>query len=337
MTQLRLSYASAYDYDRTQPLADGSVRPEGIDLNFMVLPTVEEVFWRAALYQDFAASEFSFGSYLVGKTSNRSDSFPWVAIPVFPSRAFRHSSIFVNVHAGIESPEDLKGKAIGVPEYQLTAITWARGILQHEYGVCPEDIRVWRVGGLEQSGRQEKIALDLPPEVNLEGISEKQTLSDMLDAGQIDAVISPRMPSCFRRDSPNVRRLFEDYVSVEKSYYQKTGVFPIMHTVVIRRDIYEANRWVARNLYEAFEKAKNFALERAYDSVALKYAMPWMLNALEEQRQLFGEDFWPYGLEENLKTVESFVRYSYEQGLISHEVTAEELFAPEALGNSSKI
>lgn len=337
MNRYYLSYASASNYDRTQPLADGTVRPEGIDLNFMVLSTVEEVFWRTALHQDFGASEFSLGSYLVGKAGDRGYPLPIVAIPVFPSRSFRHSSIFVNAHAGIEEPGDLKGKAIGVPEYQLTAITWVRGLLQHEYGVYPEEVRAWRTGGLEQPGRAEKLSLDLPPGVKLEAIPAGQTLSGMLDTGEIDALISPRMPTCFTEGSPNVRRLFEDYPKIEKEYYKRTGIFPIMHVVVLRKDVYEAHRWVARNLYDAFERAKNVALDEAYDSVALKYAMPWMLHALEEQRSLFGGDLWPYGVETNAPALESFIQYSYEQGLAKRKIDVEELFAAETLDGGPKI
>lgn len=337
MGKLRLSYASAYDYDRTRALADGIVRPHGIDLNFMVLPTVEEVFWRMALYQDFESSEFSFGSYVAGKATTRNDPLPLVAIPVFPSRSFRHSAIFVNAHAGIDQPDDLKGKAVGVPEYQLSAITWARGILQHEYGVYPEDIRAWRTGGLEQAGRTEKIALGLPPRVKVEPIPTDRTLNDMLEKGEIDALIAPRMPSCFVNGSPNVRRLFEDYPKVEREYYERTGIFPIMHTIVIRQGVYEANRWVARNLFAAFEEAKAIALDQAYNSVVLKYALPWMISAIEEQRSVFGPDPWPYGVGPNLKTIETFVQYSYEQGLIKRRMDVEELFAAETFEEGSKI
>lgn len=337
LTKLRLNYASAYDYDRTRALADGTVRPDGIDLNFIVLPSIEDVFWRAARYQDFESSEFSFHSYLMSKASAHGDTLPLIAIPVFPSRVFRHSAIFVNTNSDIEKPEDLKGRAIGVPEYQITAATWARGILQHEYGVHPEDFRVWKTGGLEQPGRIEKLQINLPEGINVEPIPTDRTLSDMLDKGEIDALITARMPSSFVKGSPNVRRLFEDYPTVEKEYYKRTGIFPIMHTVVIRQDIYDSNRWVARNLQDAFEKAKNLALKQAYESGVLKYFMPWMVHAIEEQRALFGEDLWPYGVEKNMKSIEALARYSYEQGLSEREIGAEELFAPETLGGDPKI
>lgn len=337
MTKLRLSYASTYDYDRTRALADGTVRPDGIDLNFMVLPTIEDVFWRTARYQDFETSEFSFQSYLVSRASKRGDTLPLIAIPVFPSRVFRHSAIFVNAHAGIEEPEDLKGKTVGVPEYQMTAATWVRGILQHEYGVHPEDVHAWRTGGLEQPGRVEKLKLNLPEGVTVEPIPTDRTLNDMLDKGEIDALVTARMPSSFVEGSPNVRRLFEDYPAVEKEYYKKTGIFPIMHAVVIRRDIYDSNRWVARNLQRAFEEAKNLALEQAYEGGVLKYSMPWMVHAIEEQRTLFGEDLWPYGVEKNVETIEALSQYSYEQGLSERKVDVEELFAPETLGGDSKV
>jgi 4,5-dihydroxyphthalate decarboxylase len=303
----------------------------------MVLPTIEEVFWRTARFQDFDASEFSFQSYLVAKASERGDGLPLVAIPVFPSRSFRHSAIYINTEAGIEKPEDFKGKTVGVPEYQMTAATWARGILQHEYGVHPEDIKVWRTGGLEQAGRVEKLKLNLPSGVRVEPIPSDRTLNDMLEKGEIDASITARMPSSFAKGSPNVRRLFEDYPTVEKEYYKKTGIFPIMHTVVIRQDVYEANRWIARNLYQAFKEAKDLALEQAYESGVLRYSLPWMVHAVEEQRELFGENAWAYGVEPNLKTIEALSQYSYEQGLSERKIGAEELFAPETLSGDSKI
>ena len=337
MTLLQLNYASAYDYDRTRALADGTVRPDGIDLNFMVLPTIEDVFWRTAHYQDFDSSEFSFHSYLMSRANNLVGSLPLVAIPIFPSRMFRHSAIYVNAQSGIEKPEDLQGKSVGVPEYQMTAATWARGILQHEYGVHPEDIKAWRTGGLEQTGRVEKLALDLPAGVKVEPIPVGETLSAMLDKGEIDGLITARMPSCFAQGSPNVQRLFEDYAAVEKKYYKKTGIFPIMHVVVVRQDIYKANRWVARNLYRAFDEAKNVALTRAYEAGLLQFTMPWMLPALEEQRSIFGTDPWPYGVKHNLKTIETLAQYSYEQGLSKRKVDVEELFALETLGEEAKI
>ena len=337
MGLLQLNYGSAYDYDRTHALADGTVRPDGIDLNFMVLPTIEDVFWRTARYQDFDSSEFSFQSYLVSKANDPDGALPLVAIPIFPSRMFRHSAIYVNTHSGIEKPEDLNGKSVGVPEYQMTAATWARGILQHEYGVHPEDVKVWRTGGLEQAGRVEKLALDLPARVKVEPIPVDRTLSEMLDKGEIDGLITARMPSCFTKGSPNVKRLFEDYAAVEKEYYKRTGIFPIMHVAVIRQDIYEANRWVARNLYRAFDEAKNIALTRAYEGGLLQFTMPWLLPAIEEQRSIFGTDPWPYGVAHNLKTIEALVQYSYEQGLSKRKVDVEELFATETLGGEPKI
>lgn len=336
MSKLRLAYASACDYDRTRSLADGRVQPEGIDLNFMVLPTVEEVFWRTARYQDFDSSEFSLQSYLVAKANAHAPSLPLVAIPVFPSRAFRHSAIFVNRRAGVEKPEDLAGKIVGVPEYQLTAATWVRGILQHEYGVYPEDIHQWCTGGLEQPGRTERVALELPASVKIKPIPGNRTLSDMLKTGDIDALISPRIPSCFLDDPSNVGRLFEDYPGVEQEYYRKTNIFPIMHTVVLKKDVYESNRWIARNLLRAFDDAKTIALEQAYEGSVLKYTMPWMISAIEEQRSTLGTDPWPYGVEQNLETLEALTLYSYEQGLCKRRVDMEELFVPETLGQDSR-
>ncbi|GAC1422164.1 MAG: ABC transporter substrate-binding protein [Candidatus Velthaea sp.] len=324
MGKLRLSLA-CWDYDRTRALADGRVSAEGIDLVYQSLP-VEETFFRMARFREFDVAEMSLSSYLVSKF--RDD--PFVAIPIFPSRFFRHSCIYVNERSGIREPQDLIGKTVGVPEYQMTAPAWIRGILSDEYGVPVESAR-YRSGGEEQPNREEKLRLDLPARIDLQPIGPGQTLSNMLESGEIDALHTARMPSCYARRAPGVKRLFEDYVPVERAYYEKTGIFPIMHTVVIRRELYERDRWIAMALAKAFARAQAIAYADLRETAALKTMLPWSVAEAERTRALMGDDFWPYGFAANEKTLDVFTRYSFEQGLSKRKLAARELFAPETL------
>jgi 4,5-dihydroxyphthalate decarboxylase len=302
------------------------VRAEGIDLVYNNL-FVEETFFRMLRNREFDIAEMSLSSYCV---SLMRDDAPFIAIPVFPSRFFRHSCIFVSAAAGIRKPEDLVGKRIGVPEYQMTAPVWIRGILQDEYGVDPAGCE-YRTGGEEEPGRDEKLALDLPPKFRIRPIGPEQTLARMIAAGEIDALHTARAPSTFRSQPDKVRRLFEDFVEVEKAYYRKTKIFPIMHTVVIRRDLYETNRWVAQSLLKAFTQAQRKTYEHLNTSMALTTMLPWQSAHVEEARALLGEDWWPYGLEPNRDVLETFLRYHHEQGLSKRRLKVEELFAPETL------
>jgi 4,5-dihydroxyphthalate decarboxylase len=317
---------ACWDYDRTRALESGQVQVEGVDLTYLPL-RVEETFWRMLRYQEFDAAEMSMGSYLMA----RDRGFPpLIAIPVFPSRAFRHSCIYIHRDAGIREPRDLAGKRVGVPEYQITMAIWARGILQHDYGVKPEQIH-WFTGGEEQPGREEKIKLDLPPNLDIRPIGPEKTLSSMLEHGEIDAMISAYMPSPFVRRSPKVARLFPNFREVEKDYYRRTKIFPIMHTIVLRQDVYDKNPWVAQSLYKAFVEAKRIAQQAMYEFSALRYMLAWMIAELEEERELFGEELWPYGLAPNLNVLETLIGYAYEQGLIKRRLEARSLFAPNTL------
>jgi 4,5-dihydroxyphthalate decarboxylase len=321
----RLNFTLACSaYDRIHALVDGTVVPEGLDLNFIPLE-VEEIFWRQLRHQEFDGSEMSFSSYTMARS--RGDE-RFIAIPVFTSRFFRHSCVYINVHKGISRPEDLQGKTVGVPEYQMTAAVWLRGIFQHEYGVRPHDIH-WRSGGEETPGREEKLRLQLPPDVDYRAIPPDKTLSEMLDKGEIDALFTARTPSCFLGGSPNVRRLFDNYAEVEKEYYLKTRIFPIMHAIVIKRTMYEANPWVAMSLYKAFSASKNLVLQNMRHTFALHTTLPWLMSYVDETRKLMGDDWWPYGIERNRQTVEALCAYSYEQGLSERHMRVEELFAPE--------
>ncbi|TDD70318.1 ABC transporter substrate-binding protein [Actinomadura darangshiensis] len=318
MSALSLSFACS-DYDRMHALRTGRVRPEGIDLNFLPLP-VEETFYRQLRGHEFDVSEMSLSSYLL--TLNE-DEPPFVALPVFPSRFFRHQSIYVNDRGGIRSPADLAGRRVGTPEYQMTATVWQRGILAEDHGV-PVDGVTYVTGALEEHGRQEKIALNLPERIRIESIGPGQNLSSMLADGELDALYTARPPSSFGR-APHVRHLFEDFKAVEQDYFRRTGIFPIMHTVVVKRDLHERHPWIARSLYKAFDESLRIAQEDLRDRSALKVMLPWLQEHLTETVDVLGEHAWDYGFERNRHVLETFARYSYDQGL------ANRLWAPEDL------
>jgi 4,5-dihydroxyphthalate decarboxylase len=324
MSKLKLTFG-CWNYDRTRAVMDGTVRPDGIELNSLDMP-VEETFFRMLRYREFDVAEMSLSSYVV---SLFKDPKPFVAIPVFPSRFFRHSSIYVSARSGIEQPQDLIGKRVGNPEYQMTAPVWIRGILSDHYGV-PVDGVTYVTGGEEEPGRPEKLKLDLPPNIVVERIGERQTLARMLADGEIDALYTARKPSSFNGDG-RVRRLFEDFVAVERAYYRATGLFPIMHTVAIRREVYEQNRWIAQSLFKAFVEAQRLTYQDLGETAALKAMLPWLHAHVEEARREMGDDFWPYGFDKNRNTLETFLRYHHEQGLSKRRLEPEELFAPETL------
>lgn len=248
----------------------------------------------------------------------------FVAIPAFTSKEFRHSCIFVNRNSGIKVPADLRGRRVGLPEYHMTAAFWQRAIIQHEYGVMPKEIE-WITGGLEQPGRKERIDLHLSPDIRISR-SFDRGLDEMLVNGDIDALFGPYMPPSFLKPNSPVERLFPDYHSVEVEYYRKTGLFPIMHTVVIKKAIYDENPWIAQSLYKAFLRAKDACLSDMYDPNALTHSLPFLMHAVEETRELFGADIWSYGVDSNRAVLEAMVQYSYEQGLSARLVDVEELF-----------
>ena len=323
MTKLNLSVAIG-DYDRTRPLIDGAVRIDGVDPIFMTL-SPEEIFFRAFRSAEFDISELSLSSFTV-KTA-QSDC-PYVGIPVFVSRAFRHTSIYVRKDR-IKKPEDLKGKKIGLPEYQLTANVWARAILQDDYGVKPSDV-TWVRGGIEEPGRPEKIELNLPPDVKLENAPDGKTISGMLAAGEIDGFIAPRPPSV-AEGHPHIGWLFPDPTAAAKDYYKRTGIFPIMHLVGIKRTLVEQRPWLPVAVTKAFEQAKAAALVQLSDTSATKVTLPFVEEQLKAARELMGKDFWSYGVAANRKTLDAFLRHHHAQGLSSRLVSAEELFHPATL------
>jgi 4,5-dihydroxyphthalate decarboxylase len=323
MSKLKLTLG-CWNYDRTRAIQDGSVQPDGIDINYLDMP-VEETFFRMARYREFDVSEMSLSSYSV---SLHRDPKPFIAIPVFPSRFFRHSSIYVNAKSGINEPKDLIGKKIGVPEFQMTAPVWIRGILSDHYGV-PVDSVTYHTGGEEEPGRYEKMKLNLPENIKVTPIPEDRTLAQMLRSGEIDAFHTARKPSTY--DGVNVKRLFEDYRPIELDYYRKTKIFPIMHTVAIRREVYEANRWIAQSLFKAFCEAQRRTYHDLQETAALKAMVPWLSHDIEEARREMGDDYWSYGYENNRSVLDTFLRYHHECGLSPRLLKAEELFAPETL------
>jgi 4,5-dihydroxyphthalate decarboxylase len=325
MSRLRITLACS-DYDRVGALASGQVQPDGIDLNFLALP-VEEIFFRMARHREFDAAEMSLSSYTV--TFARDDP-PFIAIPVFPSRAFRHSGIFVCTRSGIREPRDLVGKRVGVPEYQLTAPVWIRGILSEEYGVRAEDVE-HITGGVEQPGREEKLKLELPPRIRVRNIGPGKTLAHMLAEGEIDALFAPRAPSTLESRAGEVRRLFGNYVEAERDYYRRTRTFPIMHTVVIRRELYRAQPWVAQSLFKAFAEAQRKTYRDLTHTHAYAAMLPWLAAHVEETRRELGEEWWPYGFQANRHVLDTFLRYHHEQGLSPRRLAPVDLFAPETL------
>src|SRR5450755_1717672 len=318
MAKLNLSLAVG-PYDRTRALIDGTVQIDGVKPACMTL-SPEEIFFRAFRHADFDICELSLSSYTVKTAQGGGD---YVGVPAFVSRAFRHTSIYVRTDR-IKKPEDLKGKRVGVPEYQLTANVWARAILQDDHGVKPSDIQ-WVRGGIEDAARPEKISIKLPPDVKLEDAPKGKSISVLLAEGAIDGFMAPRPPS-LPKGTPNVGWLFPDPVAAAKDYFKRTGIFPIMHLVGVRRALAEQHPWLPGAVLKAFEHAKTIALEKLSDTSSTKVTLPFVEERLMEARALMGQDFWPYGLEANRKTLETFLRHHHAQGLSSRLLKPEDLF-----------
>jgi 4,5-dihydroxyphthalate decarboxylase len=311
MSKLPLTFACG-PYDRTLALRDGSVQPEGIELNY-IASQPPDIFWRMLQFKE------SNHATLVS-----TGKAPFVAIPVFPSRVFRHGYFFINTDRAIKTPADLKGKRGGVPEYTMTAAVYMRGLLQHEYGVKPSDVE-WIQGRTDRLGRKR------PSDIRLIQAPPGTELGDLLERGEIDFMMTANNPLAFRRGSPKVRRLFPNYPEVEKDYYRRTKIYPIMHTVVIRNDIYERNPWVALSMYKALCRAKEHAYQLLADMGSPKVSSAWLQPLIEEEREIFGLDWYPYGIEPNRPTIEALLQYTHEHGLTDRRVKLEELFAPSTL------
>ncbi len=321
MAKLSLSVAVG-DYDRTRALIDGSVAIDGVDPVYMPL-VPEEIFFRAFRAAEFDICELSLSSYAI-KTAQ--GDCPYVAVPAFVSRAFRHNAVYVRTDR-IKKPADLKGKKVGVPEYQLTANVWARAFLDDDYGVTPADIH-WIRGGITQPGRPEKLTIKLPAGVRLDNAPEGATISALLEAGEIDGFIAPRPPSRIEKDHPHIGWLFPDPVAAAKDYFKRTGLFPIMHVLGIRRALAEQHPWLPGAVLKAFERAKQLAVEELADTTVAKVTLPFVEEMLRDARAFMGEDFWSYGVAPNRKVLDYFLGQHHRQGLSSRRLAVDELFHP---------
>ena len=310
-----------WDYDRTRPLMDGRVTFEGINPKITVLRP-REIFPRMLQDQEFHASEMSLASYVILKARGEC---PFIAIPVMLSKIFRHDCIYVRPDAGIGEPADLRGKRVGLPQYSSTAGVFIKGLIQHEYGVGPTEIS-WFMGGQDAPAPAPLVPLDLPDNIHLEFIPEDKTLEGMLAAGELDALFATYIPNLFLNGSPKIARLFPNFKEVEQDYYRRAGIFPIMHTVVVREDVHREHPWVASSLYNAFTEAKDLAVDRLYDTDALALTLPFLIDHLEETWKTFGSDYWSYGVESNRPALEALAQYVVDQGLAPRVVSPEELF-----------
>lgn len=322
--QLELTYAGFNYLDRTLALQLGEVRPAGIDLRFVTIPEIGALFRRQAQFAEFDASEMSFSTLMlmVGRGDRR-----FVGIPVFPSRTFRHGFIFVRTDSGIETPADLKGKRVGVQDYQPTAYVWLRAFLQHDYGVSPGDF-TWFSGGLDNMP-PERLHHEPPEGVDFR--PAPRPIEHMLLDGELDAVMGPERLHAFRSHPEKIRRLFPDQRAVETDYWQRTHFFPIMHTVVIRRDVYDANPWVACSMTDAFEQSRRQGQERLRKATSPALALPWLADDIDELDRLFDGEALPIGFESNRPILEAITTYSFEQGFSDTKLSPEDLFAVETL------
>jgi 4,5-dihydroxyphthalate decarboxylase len=311
------------EYDHVTDLVTGRVPVEGVDLTCLTLQ-IEEIFFRAFVYRDFDASEVSMAKYCANLSQGDNSL---VAIPVFPSRVPRHSSIYIRRDGPVREPADLAGRKVGLPEWAQTAAVYSRGLLAHHYGVDLASID-WVQAGVDEPGRTEKVKLNLPPGVTLTPRPDK-SLNEMLLAGQIDAALSAHSPSSFKQGHPNIGRLFEDFLDVETRYVKETGIFPIMHTVAIRRQMLDQHPWIAMNLFKAFEEAKNRSVARLQAITSTTVPLPWCYEHAQRAKAVFGEDIWPYGIDANRQTLDAFLQYAHEQGVCHRRLTPEDLFAPQ--------
>lgn len=325
MSRLPLTFACG-PYDRMEALNYGLIDVEGIDLNFIEIQAPREIFDRMVGAQEFDVSEMSLAEYV---TMTAKGISPFIAIPVFPSKAFRHAFICVNRNSGIQEPKDLAGKRIGTPLYTQTAAIWIRGDLEDKYGVDLSGVQ-WIQGAVEKAGTHGDPPA--PPQllkpIEITPNTSDKSLSDMLADGDIDAILGSRMPDSVRTQPDKVGHLFPNFRDEEKRYYQEHRIHPIMHTVVIRKDIYAENKWMAQSLFKAFQAAKEWAVEQMYFSGAQKYMLPWLFDDLREIDEIFGGDPWPYGIDENRPTLEAFVKYMHQQNFIPEILAVEDLFAP---------
>jgi 4,5-dihydroxyphthalate decarboxylase len=329
VSRLPLTLAISH-YDHVTELMSGRVQVEGVDLTCL-LTQIEEIFFRQFNYFDFDVSEVSMGKYCSLVSQGNS---PLVAIPVFPSRVARHSSIYIRRDGSIKKPADLAGKRIGIPEWAQTASVYSRGLIAHQFGVDLTSIQ-WIQAGVDQPGRLEKVKLKLPPGMKYEARPDK-SLSGMLVSGEIDAALSAHPPVCFDQGHPNVARLFPDYLDVEMKYVKETGIYPIMHTIALKREIVERNPWVAANLFKAFDEARRRSVERALNGTSSTLPLPWAYELAKRMQDVVGKELMPYGVEQNRVTLDAFLQYAFEQGVLHRRLTPEELF-PASVQKTFKV
>jgi 4,5-dihydroxyphthalate decarboxylase len=313
---------ACWDYDRTRALIDGRVKPEGIDLAIEILPP-QQAFAKLLQPSEFGAAEMSFSNFIALKAK---PDCPMVAIPVILSKMFRHDCVYVRKGAGIEKPEDLKGKRVGTIRYASTGIVYIKGFLEHDYGVRARDMH-WFIGGLEAPVKSVRPP-GTPDEVQITLVPETETLDALMEAGEIDAMMVLQLPPSFTEGKPHIRRLFPDFKRVEIDYFRRTGIFPVMHIVAIRKSLFDANPWMAKSLYQAFGKARDMALHGLYDTDALHLSLPFLIDHIEETRALFGPDFFAYGVGPNRTGIEALCQYLHEQNLTPRRLGADELFVP---------
>lgn len=314
-------------YDRTQPLLDGRIKTDGIDLT-MLSPTIEECIIGMLHHRQWDAAEMSFSASLIAVERGEP---AFTLLPIFPSRCFRHSAIFVNTAAGIERPEDLRGKRVGVPAYaRLAAAVWVRGMLEDDYGISPSDV-TWVVPEPLPIGSSDNIPIQLPPEMKIEEVGTDPWIDQRLAAGEIDALVTARLPRPFIDGDPRVGRLFADPKEVEADYFRRTGIFPPMHVIAVRRELYEAHPWIGPSLFEAFVQAKRVGLSDAYEIDVSRHSLGWWVTYLEEERAVLGNDPWTYGVIPNRHTIKTFIDYCHRQGLLERRLAINDVFPANLL------
>jgi len=311
------------EYDRTRPIKNGRVQVDGCEVTYLALPP-EELFFRAFRYHEFDVAELSFSSFLMSTSRN---ACPYVAIPAFVSRHFRHSAIYIRTDRGITKPSDLKGKRVGLPEYQQTANVWMRGIFKEDFGIDPTDIH-WRTGGQDEPGRDERTPLQLPCNVDLQPIPTTSTLNQMLVDGELDAVFSAREMACYVKGAPHIGLMFPNYREVEADYFRRTKNFPIMHLIGIKKDLVASYPWLPGTVYKAFCQAKALAISDMQALSATTVTLPWPEVCVNDAQAMLGLDFWRYGIAESMHEIQTLARYSYEQGLTPRILSPEEIFHP---------
>ena len=312
--------------DRTRPVLDGHVPIEGCTIK-PITGEPEDIFGPALRDGAFDVTEMSMSSHIL--TTSRGDA-KYVGIPIFTSRAFRHSSIFVRTDRGLKTMEDLRGRRIGLPEYQQTAALWVRGIMSDQHGVSPRDV-TWVTGGLNGPGHGERIPITLPPDIRMVNLGHDDNLSAALARGDLDAIIAPRPPACFNNGSFPVDRLFPHYWAEEADYARKTGFFPIMHCLALRRELAEEHRWLCRAIYAAFKTAKDGALKELTLTNVSRVSLPWLTPSVAQAKGVMGRSFWSYGFHDNERELQAMMRYAQECGLVREEIPASSLFHPDTL------